>query len=369
MAENTQESETHYWLHRISHEWGIMHGLLEDSTASQDKNGQLSLFENGFLSTGWFNLVRDCPELRAGIGQEEFRELTQKWPYPQGRWNLFRFLSFQKGDVVLVPLPGGLFALYKVVDPPFPARDFSESLLNPASDPKLGYHDGQFTWDGKRENVEGKPFDIGFVVPVKLLKGPLKRSQWADSHLYSRMKVRFTTGQCDDLKDNIRQVLARRKTYNFQNDLVGPMLKLIERSVKDNDFEKLIKYYFEKIGAKAEIQPRNYSGKPEGGDVDVIATFDDLQFQVFVQAKRHEGWSNAHAVEQLHNWFKDYKNEGYTVALWAITTGKFDKGAQDFAKLQAECDESDAVGSPIRLIDGEEFCRMLLAAGITDVGF
>ena len=130
--------------------------------------------------------------------------------------------------------------------------------------------------------------------------------------------------------------------------------------MNSDELENLVKIYMEKIGAdRVDIPSKNDPRKGNHADADVVADFDRLKVRVYVQVKQHVGETNEHAVEQISNYKKqqaDSLDGEYTPLAWALTSAVFSEKAVQKA---GECG--------VRLINGEEFIRVLLEAGITDI--
>ena len=103
------------------------------------------------------------------------------------------------------------------------------------------------------------------------------------------------------------------------------------------------------------MPPNHYDGKQ--GDVDVVATFEKLKTIVYVQVKRHKGETSDWAVQQIVD-FSNSKEIGldnnYSYQFWVISSSEC--FSENCRKLATE--------NHVRLINGEEFVRMLLDVGI-----
>ena len=134
------------------------------------------------------------------------------------------------------------------------------------------------------------------------------------------------------------------------------ILDLICEELTPDKFEWLIEWYFEKIGASIDSPPRNESDR--AGDADIIATFEPIKTIIYVQAKFHEPDSetDAWAVEQISEYvdYRDTEDDGYSKVSWVVSTcGDFTERCQNMANLHG-----------VTLINGREFARMLIHAGI-----
>ena len=176
--------------------------------------------------------------------------------------------------------------------------------------------------------------------------------------------MRQATGNINDLSDEVEQAKKAKKPKNIRGEILNAMSEIF---IKSNFFNKytpeqieiLVKLYFEKMGAtNIEIPPKNDSLKKEESDVDVIASFEDLNILFYVQVKHHEGETDTQAISQLTN-YKEYnfnKEDQTTSIAWVITTAKFSDKAKEEARK-----------NNIRLIEGNEFAKMLLNAGISNL--
>ena len=216
--------------------------------------------------------------------------------------------------------------------------------------------------------VEGEGFhDIGFVIKVEMLKDNIPRG-WATTELQSRMKFRGATVEVTGLKKDIEDLLAAEGNVDIEEKLIEDSFMVFEavirKHVNDIQLEKLVKWYMERIGAdRVKIPPRNERWKEDGADADVIAEFDALGLVILVQVKKHSGKTDDWSVTQIRRYKEQQndKNDGdndTTYVSWVITTAEeYTLKAHQQAKEQG-----------IRLIADREFVRMLLKAGIKDIG-
>lgn len=338
-----------YWLHRISHCQETSRPLLEEGFLTIG----FSDFSNpDFLSYGWSDF------------NDEFQE---QWGYlPRSRHFLWRFLhEMSQGDFGIVP-GEGTFSVYEIEGDAEPIGNI------PAFDLK--------TWTGdtveKREGLlyaQDELIDLGFFRRIKLHhiedeNGPeardISRDEYADNALTRRLKYQGTNADISDLENSIRRSLAHyrdQKPLNLHSRIVEEMteriLDLIREELTPDKFESLIKWYFRRIGAsEIYIPPKNESDK--AGDADVIATFEPIKTIIYVQAKLHEKGSKTDewAVEQIREYvdYKDTEDDGYSKVSWVVST------CDGFT----ECCQNMANSHRVTLIDGQEFARMLIHAGI-----
>ena len=322
-----------YWLQRISHEREISYVLLD----------------KGYLSIGWSGLAQSGIEQTKNI--TDFETTLQKHGYERSRnrWSLWNFFQFRPNDCVVIPLLQGKFSIAKVKGSPIPITQLAScSGIQRDKDNMLC-------------RVDGKTADIGFVLPIELIKQNLSRYEYADNKLTSRMKIRQTNADISDLAERIQNVLQADTPINLYavitEQLAERLLSVMKAQLTPHKFELLIKWYFQKLGASEAYCPAaNSPDKYDGADADVIAEFDALGVRFYVQAKLHDNMTSQWAVQQITA-YKQQHQEEYTVIPWVISTA--DTFSAQAAALAQE--------NHVRLIAGTEFARMLLDAGITDI--
>lgn len=301
------------WMHRISYEWGKTTELLD----------------SGLLAIGWSRFADSG--ISAGIDSAQFEEIMrQNGETRRSRWTLWYFAQMCPGDLVVVPLYGGSMHVCEVA--------------------------GKMR---RAEAAEAGGHDIGFVVPVKAIK-EIPRS-WASSELQSRLKYRGTTARLDDLECDIRAALKAAGPFmvhdKIADGLSGGLMEILLKWVTPDNLERIVKCCMHSLGASyVNIPAKNDRNKPEGGDADVIAEFAALRVRFYIQVKKHEDVSGKKAVEQIATYTQAVAEDGYTLISWAVSTAKFGDEARELARIKN-----------VRLIDGEELCRMLLDAGIGSI--
>lgn len=340
-----------YYLHRISHHAELSYPLLE----------------RDILSIGFSDCVTDefVRDHQAKEWQDVPSTVEKKLGKLRSRFGLQRFLQMNKGDLVVVP-DWGAFHVYKV--------DSDERMI-PAD---LDLHDLK-TWHGhvvRREtdhlyvdDEDGTPreIDLGFFRKVKKVATGTPRSDYADNALTKRMKVRQTNVNIDDLQESVDEAIRRcekGKPINIadsiKNKCRDEVLSRINKELDDGQLEKLIKWYFERIGASSvEIPAKNARDKE--GDADIVATFEPIGTIIYVQAKHHEETTSDWAVEQIDSYVKNKEElggeDGYTRIPWVVSTG------DDFSE---DC-RKKAEQHNVCLIDGQELATRILQAGISDL--
>lgn len=346
-----------YWLHRIS----IRNCI----------NVTYLLLEKGYLSIGFSdfcdNELKFLSEFYSKNNDDAWKFLEDTMQREWGgiyrnRYYLWRFLrEMKKGDWVLVP-SSGTFSVYEVLD--------DKAIA--ANDPFFSFPDTD--WNGERiirdpeynmpqlEGSKDRYMDIGFLKRCRPLYLDISRSEYADATLTSRMKVLFTNADISELEENILTAISHFKSkrpINLKYELVDRTVGIWEKTLLDipspEKFEKLVEWYFIKIGASSvEIPPKRYAGKE--GDVDVIATFENLKTVVNVQVKHYSGQTSECAVNQITDYAKSGRNEcdEYNSILWVISSSE---------SFSEECIKK-ARENRVRLINGVEFTKMLLDVGL-----
>lgn len=348
-----------YWLHRISYQPEVSYPLLQNF---------------GFLSIGFSemldedNLINLLQDKRINI-EEKYKAIENfmscKWGrVSKSRFSLYNFLfEFNIGDIVIIP-SGKEFFVYKIVSKWQPVYE--------ALDGKLSSND-KFVLKDKHIYQNNVMVDLGFLIKVeKVIQEAIPRNGYCDNDLLKKLKSFPVNVSLNNVQKNVDEALERfrvQQPINIYEETVksvdNALLEIIKNKISPVQFEKLIKWYFEKIGADTvEIPSKNEKDKEEYADADVIAVFENLRVIIFVQAKQHTGTTSSWAVEQISKYYiqKSYL-EDYTYIPWVIST------CDDFseeAKIAA-VNFNGNNNSKVRLIDGLEFAHMLLDAGIKDI--
>lgn len=332
-----------YWLHRISHLAELSYPLLD----------------KGFLTIGFSDFT-----------QKEFidKVIEDDWSYfngqfqemwgkvPRTRHNLWRFLKFKKEDIVIVPSWGTFFVCEIIDEKPL--------LINET------YSDDFKTWGDKKVTTDGtylisengKAYDLGFARKVKIHHKNISRAKFADAKLTSRMKIRQTNGSINDLKKSVEKSIANyieNRPIHLHSIIVEKTANLVLDAIKTelnpDKFEKLVRTYFKTIGAnEVSIPAKNERDKE--GDADIVAVFENIKLIIYIQAKFHKGKINEWGTNQILDYKtnKESIDDGYNKIAWVITSAD---------SFNAEA-EKIATENEIQLIDGLEFSKMLLNAGI-----
>ena len=336
-----------YWLHRITGGDGALefaHPLL---------------FTNRYLSIGWSDFSEDdfVKNIRER-GADYLDEAMQKEGYglPRNRWNLFRFINeMQKDDFVVVPT-WKEFHLFKIAD--------NVVLSNQSIDASLlknwNGHMAELHEDGHFHNSNGGIIDLGFYRKVTPVILNIPREEYAEQDLYSRMKIWQTNANISDLRESIekaRKSYKEGKPINLKEQIIEEaapkLLELIETLIHENKFEYLVEWYLKSLGARI-YKPSKNECATEEGDADRIGYFDNIKTAIMVQVKKHEGTTDDWAVQQIKAYKANHNYGDYHTQMWVISSCKeYSGNAKNLAEAEG-----------IRLINGIEFAKMILDAGL-----
>jgi len=259
-------------------------------------------------------------------------------PKARTRYNLKRFIcDMKKGDWVVVPKWSD-FDIYEIIGQKphiiseLPANSIEDWHKKPVT---LGNNGHLY-----REN--GDLVDLGFMWRVKPVRILLSRYKFADAALTSRMKHRGTNITISDLRSSVEAAVVAfdaNRPVDLYNSLaeatVQAVLSVIRKELNDSKFERLVKWYLERVGASAaEIPAKNERDKQ--GDADVVAAFDFIRTAIYVQVKFHNGTTDEWSVKQIVSYqageaamtFAD----GYSQVCWVISSAdKFSDAAVELA--------------------------------------
>ena len=343
-----------YHLHRISHHAYLAHPLLE----------------HGFLSIGFSDFsFREFVNCHGKKGWEDVPSAiasTQGYEKERSRFGLQRFLQMNVGDRVVVP-SWGTFHVYEV--------ESDERLIAAELDLR-----SLKTWDGHgvrkeegqiyeyRDGQRHRHIDLGFFRKVRQIAKGIPRADYADNALISRLKVRQTNIEITDIRKSVEEAIDgwnKQKPINMagliKERCADKVLELIREKLDPDRLEKLIKWYFRRIGASSVDTPaKSESGKK--GDADIVATFEPIRTIIYVQAKHHDGTTNDWAVDQITSYVKNKEElkgeDGYTRIPWVISTAdEFSTECHDKANRHHVC-----------LVDGKELAARMMEAGIGTAG-
>ena len=334
-----------YWLHRITggdNAWPL----------------SVELFKKGYISIGWldFSTENYLSMIRSGV--EGFDKMMDEQGYgrPRNRWNLWRFVNeMSEGDIVVMPFPYS-FAICKISD--------NKVFTNESIDPELLVdRDGNrvtFEEDGYLHNSNGDLIDLGFYRKVEVVEKEIPR-EYADQALYSRMKIRQTNADICDLAGSINdavEAFRKGKPVNLRESVMESAAPLILEKIRglqnDSKFESLVEWYLKSLGASRVETPWRGESPSEAGDADKVAYFDNIGFAIMVQIKKHSGITDDWAVTQIKAYSTNHNFGEYSTALWVVCSG--DGVSEEACGLAQE--------NGVRLIDGPQFARMILDAGL-----
>ena len=336
-----------YWLHRITggdYALEFAHPLL---------------FTHHYLTIGWSDFssdafIKDVKERGGDAIDEAMRK--EGWGTPRNRWNLWRFIKgMSKGDIVVVPT-WSKFSIFEVEnDEVLSNESINCTIYKDWNGNLASKHD-----DGFYYTADDKCIDLGFYRKMKPILLNIPREGYTDQELYSRMKIRQTNADISDLKESEehdRKAYEEKKPINLKEQIVEEtapkLLALIEKLTNDIKFENLVEWYLKSLGAKVETPSKNES-PTENGDADKVAYFENIKTAIMVQVKKHEGTTDDWAVQQIKAFKTNHNYGDYHTQMWVISSCK---EFSEKARIEAEAES-------IRLIDGIEFAKMILDAGL-----
>ncbi len=337
-----------YYLHRISHEG----------------NASYALLEKGILTLGWSNFSdTDILEAAREPGYKRFNPIAESKgeEKTRSRWSMWYFAKMEKGDKVVVPLYGGLFSVYEVDEVAKNIPDLEQEIKEIYG----SWNGHRMIWKDHRlyDEEDERLIDIGFYIMVKSIVSGVPRNH-VTGKLVSRMKIQTTNADISDIGDDVEKAIVagkEGKPVSLYEQSIEALTKTLKEQIidilDDIRFEKLIKWYLKRMGAEySKIAAKNEPGKKDGADVDIIAEFKNLKHIIYIQAKHHKGETSDWAVHQIKEYYSQ-KSEGdpdYSYARWVIST--CDEYSESAIKAAKEYN--------VRLINGEEFARMLIDLGL-----
>lgn len=134
--------------------------------------------------------------------------------------------------------------------------------------------------------------------------------------------------------------------------------EILNKSGSPDQFERVVLDYFRRLGASATIQPKNCADKV--GDCDVSAIFPALRTTISVQVKKHVGVTDGWAVQQISEYAqskKESREENWSYINWVVSLA--DEFSEDAKRTARE--------NNVVLVNGREFCQMLVAKGIGEL--
>lgn len=193
---------------------------------------------------------------------------------------------------------------------------------------------------------------------------PIDRSL-ASNTLISRLKYYGTLINITDLKQHLETALDNAQAggaLSFQEQAfesavnqIETLLTAPETNMDPRRFEILVCELLKKMGASAEIQPKNRFA--QGADIDIEAVFVDLGLTIYVQAKYHKNVTDEYPIKQLIEAIKSLGDDvPEQFVAWAVTSGQFSPNIMDMAQ-----------NNRIRLVDGHELAEMIVRHGISNL--
>lgn len=336
-------------MHRISHEGSVKQVLLENDNLLVTGWGKVS--NDSFLS----KVVGKNREEFSSIYQTDFGILTRN------RFCLYLFLNeFRKGDYVLVPGSRD-FSVYEIISDSPKSKEHIKDYIKSIQSQNIISHNGNQYYD-----QSGKELELGFFWVVKPIVKNILRDGYADNNLQRRLKFQMTNIEMTDLADEIEKAIKSfqsGKTTNLKGELAdGTRNVIVDKlcnKINDAGFERVVKWYLERLGATSVFIPAKKNLNHAQGDADVIALFDELRVAIFVQVKQYNDQVDKNALEQIVRAYDSYKDQfpDRTPILWVVTTCNFfSQEAQDYANENS-----------VRCIGGEEFADMILDVGIKNL--
>jgi len=331
-------------MHRISFERDVKQALLDNE---------------GLLLTGW-GFVSNDSFLNSVYGKDKrtYNDIYEKAfsSLPHNRYFLYMFINeFKKGDYVLVP-GNKDFSVYEITSEcPYSKKHIMEKVKN-AKDCNLERDTNMNYWRISPHTE----LELGFFWEVRPVALNISRELYAKDVLRKRLKFFGTTGNITVLAQEIEDSIQRYKNntpFILRNeitaDVCSSVLKKLQEVAGDGSFEKVVKYYLERIGASTVVIPAKAVLSKEQGDADVVADFNELQVRIIVQVKHYLDVVDEKAVRQIISAEIEY-DDGQTVIPWVIAS--CDNFTDEAKKLAEE--------NGVRLIGGTEFSSSLLDVGL-----
>lgn len=307
-----------YWIHRCKFQGGF---------EFFDKENRLTI---GFSDCASNDEMLDAIRRKDGNRFDTVYQKIYNGEIWRSRYSLWYFTCvMETNDIVIVPRDGG-FSVCKLIG------NFSVSNL-------------------KNERDIGFEWQVEKIVPFC---GP--RESYATTGLLSRMKIFQTTACINDLKDDVESAISRFKDerpFSLSAELSKKCYELLAENGSPEHLERLLASYFTSLGGITTILPKNYSDKI--GDCDVSAVFPALHLTISVQVKKHRGETGDGAVKQISEYALRLKDDEDKDSNWAYVNWVV-SFAKDFSNDAKELARKNGV----ILINGDDFCRMLIAGGL-----
>lgn len=331
-----------YYQHRISHKWDV----------------SKQLFDQGYITIGWSGLIdTDILQETKEHGENGFIKSAERNNLTDRlRWCLYRFLSFEPGDIVLIPLYEQDFAIVEISGDPQPISELPIKSFQSVAG-RLVELNSKLKYTDNNEEI-----DLGYFVPINKESVKFVRRAYASAKLQARMKHQFVNIEINDLEQDVKDALSATGPIDLRDiilEAAAPKIQEAMSKLTPDGLEHLVKWYMQQSGASRVVIPaKNEAGKENGADADVIAEFDSLGLVFFIQVKKHEGYTDDWAIEQIRLYKEQKENltDNFTYIPWVITTASF----QDSVKEKAH-----DVG--VRLIDGVTFAKMIADTGVKSI--
>lgn len=331
-----------YWQHRISHNWDV----------------SKELFDKGYLTIGWQSMVNTDVFIKTvENGETGFYESSLKNGLSgRNRWCLYRFFTMKKGDIVVVPLYEQEFAVVEISGSARPISELPISQFNSISGKQVKL-DGSLMYTDDNSIV-----DLGFFIPFNKDNVSIVRRSYASAKLQSRMKHQYINVDVNDLYSDIEAARFSTGPLDLHDVILeeaAPVILNAIHKLTPDSFESLVKWYMDQCGASRTFIPaKNESGKEDGADADVIAEFAPLGIVFFIQAKKHEGYTDDWAIKQISRYKEQKENssDDFTYIPWVITTASFEEQVKETAH-----------SAGVRLIDGITFAKMIIDTGVNSI--
>ena len=340
------ETDKKYWLHRITggdNAFPFAHPLL---------------FGHGYLSIGWTDFSEDSFVRNTKEKGIEFinEQMQAKWgELRRNRYSLLRFIKeMKKGDYVVVPT-WEKFSVFEIADDIVPSNESIDMNICKDWNGNIAIRKE----DGYIYNAD-QIIDLGFYRKVTPVELDIPREGFADAYLYSRMKILQTNADITDLADSVDDAIKRHRgnnPVNLKNEFIekaaNDLLNKIRDVVNEKKFEELVRWYLEAVGAKVDNTSTEKTSTEEG-DADCVGFFENIKTAIMVQVKKHDGKTGNWAVQQIARFEKNHNYDDYFTQKWVISS------ADDFSEEAKE----EAMSENVRLINGLDFCTMILDAGL-----
>lgn len=192
---------------------------------------------------------------------------------------------------------------------------------------------------------------------------PIQRD-YCGSGLISRLKYQGTCVGATDLIEEIEKVLDNEKK-GLHSGFKRQLSEILKESaitwlnsdsayLDDKKFEQLVSQLMIGLGAQVSLIPSKSRYKDSIADVDVIANFEHLGINIYIQVKKHKLKSDEHAVKQLIEAMKiDNPDGSKPIIGWVVTSGEFSPQAVKLADENA-----------IKVVNGYDLAEMMVAVGL-----